>query len=183
MSEEFVFWGPGGVPLLLMVGHRHTREQMRDVYNGKGFSEVATISVVGADLQETRRFYGQVLGMESLQDEATKPEFLDLANDLTGTPRGTPIHWLLYGGAGESSGKILVVHFLGREGKRLAGRMRPGRLGFSLMSHETRAFEETARRLAEARAIMRGPATVDGRRAILATGPNEELFEVIEASP
>jgi len=53
VSEEFVCWGPDGVPLLLMVGHRHGAEQMRA--QDAPFSEVATISVVGADVAETRR--------------------------------------------------------------------------------------------------------------------------------
>lgn len=185
VSEEFVFWGPDGVPLLVMVGHRHGPDQMRRV--DAPFSEVATVSVVGGDPVATRRFYGEALGLRALLDIETAPEFLDLANELTGTPRGTPIHWLLYAEPGEPSGKILVLHFGGDPGRRLAGRMRPGHLGFSLMTQFAPDLDalERALRAAGAR-IMTPPVEVpwDGgtRRILLAHGPNEELFEFVEGA-
>lgn len=186
VSEEFVFWGPDGVPLLLMVGHRHSAEQLRGVLSPQGFSEVATVSVVGGDVERTRRFYGDVLGLSGLVDTETAPEFLDLACELTGVPRGTRIHWLLYAAPGEPSGKILVVHFDGAGGTRLAGRMRPGRLGFSLMTHATDDLDALCARVREAGfAVFQAPVRVrwaDGeRRIMLVRGPNEEMFEFREA--
>jgi len=181
-SEEFVFWGPGGVPLLLMVGHRHTVEQMRGEFGAKGVSEVATISVVGESVEATRAFYGDVLGMELIQDNQTDPEYLELANELTGTPAGTPIHWLLYRGEAEPSGKILIVHFVGAPGVRLTGRMRPGHLGFSLMRHSTDQFG-AVHEAAAARGSVDRVAVVEGVRTMLIRGPNEELFEVAERRP
>lgn len=178
ISEEFVFWGPGGVPLLLMVGHRHSAEHMRGVFSPQGYSEVATVSVVGADVDASRDFYGRVLGLELVQDERTEPEFLERANELTGTPAGTPIHWLLYRGAGEPSGKILVVHFVGAPTVRLHGRMRPGRLGFSLLVHACDDLDALAARLEAAGALVKPPREVAGRRRLLASGPNEEFFEI-----
>lgn len=183
VSEEFVFWGPDGVPLLVMVGHRHGPDQMRRVE--APFSEVATVSVVGGDPAATRRFYGGVLGLRALIDVETAPEFLDLANELTGTPRGTPIHWVLYAEPGEPSGKILVLHFGGAPGKRLAGRMRPGHLGFSSMTHFSPDLDALERALRAAGApVMTPPVVVPWadhpRRIMLAHGPNEELFEFVE---
>jgi catechol 2,3-dioxygenase-like lactoylglutathione lyase family enzyme len=185
VSEEFVFWGPDGVPLLVMVGHRHGPDQMRRVE--APFSEVATVSVVGGEPAATRRFYGGALGMRALLDTWTAPEFLDLANELTGTPRGTPIHWLLYAEPGEPSGKILVVHFAGAAGRRLAGRMRPGHLGFSLMTQFAPDLDALERELRAAGGrIMTPPVEVPWhggtRRIMLAHGPNEELFEFVEGA-
>ena len=182
ISEEFVFWGPDGVPLLLMVGHRHSAAQLRGVLSPEGFSEVATVSVVGGDVALTRRFYGEVMGLVALVDTETAPEFLDLACELTGVPRGTRIHWLLYGAPDEPSGKILVVHFDGAGGARLAGRMRPGRLGFSLMTHATDDLDGLCARVeAGGFAVFQRPVRVrwpDGeRRVMLVRGPNEEMFE------
>ncbi len=185
ISEEFVFWGPDGVPLLLMVGHRHTAAQLRGVLSPEGFSEVATVSVVGGDVEATRRFYGGVMGLSALVDTETSPEFLDLACELTGVPRGTRIHWLVYASPGEPSGKILVLHFEGAGGVRLAGRMRPGRLGFSLMSHATDDLDALHRRVtAGGFSVFQPPVRVDWagreRRVMLVRGPNEEMFEFRE---
>lgn len=183
VSEEFVFWGPDGVPLLMMVGHRHGPEQRRatDV----PFSEVATISVVGGDVAATRRFYGETLGLRALIDTETAPEYLELANQLTGTPRGTPIHWLLYAEPGEPSGRILVVSFGGAPGSRLVGRMRPGHLGFSLLTHfapDLDALHATLRSAGAAVPLLPTKVEWNGgrRRIMLAGGPNEELFEFVE---
>lgn len=183
ISEEFVFWGPDGVPLLMMVGHRHGPEQMRAT--DAPFSEVATISVVGGGVEATRRFYGGLLGLRALIDTETSPEYLELANELTGTPKGTGIHWLLYAGQGEPSGKILVVSFGRAPGRRLAGRMRPGHLGFSLLTHFAPDLDALSASLRAAGApIPTPPAEAEWngarRRIMLAGGPNEELFEFVE---
>jgi len=184
ISEEFVFWGPDGVPLLLMVGHRHPATQIRALPAGVNFSEVATISVVGADVAATRRFYEGVLGLTALTNTETAEEFRALANKLTGVPPDTRTHWLLYAAPGEPSGKILVVTFTPSQGKRLTGRMRPGRLGFSLLTHRADDLDSLRASLErDGRAILTPPTIVDWngerRRVMLAEGPNEELFEFI----
>ena len=185
VSEEFVFWGPDGVPLLLMVGHRHDTDQLRPGSPDGPFSEVATVSVVGDDIAATRAFYEDVLGLELIVDESTPEAFLEKANRLTGTPPGTQIRWLLYAGRGEPSGKILVVHFIGANAARLTGRMRPAHLGFGLLTHyspDLDALEAGLR--AGGYAIETPPTQVDlagePTRLMLAIGPNEELFEFIE---
>jgi catechol 2,3-dioxygenase-like lactoylglutathione lyase family enzyme len=185
ISEEFVFWGPDGVPLLLMVGHRHAPDHMRLNPPDGPFSEVATISVVGADVASTRRFYEETLGLVALTNTETAEEFRAAANRLTGVPPETRTHWLLYAQPGEASGKILVVVFTPSQGKRLVGRMRPGRLGFSLLTHPARDLDALHARLERAgHAILTPPTVVDWngtpRRLMLAEGPNEELFEFFE---
>lgn len=185
ISEEFVFWGPNGVPLLLMVGHRHSPDQMRPDPAAGPFSEVATVSIVGADVAGTRRFYEDVLGLAALTNTETAPEYRELANRLTGVPPETRTHWLLYAQPGEPSGKILVVVFNPSSGKRLVGRMRPGHLGFSLLTHPANDLDALHARLERAgRAIYTPPTRIDWnggeRRMMLAEGPNEELFEFVE---
>jgi catechol 2,3-dioxygenase-like lactoylglutathione lyase family enzyme len=185
VSEEFVFWGPDGVPLLLMVGHRHRPDSMRLNPPDGPFSEVATISVVGADVAATRHYYEGVLGLVPVENTETAEEFREAANRLTGVPPETRTHWLLYAEPGEASGKILVVVFTPSQGKRLSGRMRPGRLGFSLMTHPCTDLDDLHRRLEGAgHAIVTPPTVVEWngaeRRVMLAEGPNEELFEFFE---
>jgi catechol 2,3-dioxygenase-like lactoylglutathione lyase family enzyme len=184
ISEEFVFWGPNGVPLLLMVGHRHSAAEMRLDAAGP-FSEVATVSIVGAEVASTRRFYEEVLGLVPLANTETAAEYRDAANRLTGVPPATRTQWLLYAAPGEPSGKILVVVFTPSQGKRLVGRMRPGRLGFSLLTHPVTDLDALHARLERAgHAILTPPTEVDWngarRRLLLAEGPNEELFEFFE---
>lgn len=185
ISEEFVFWGPDGVPVLLMIGHRHSPDQMRALPDGINVSEVPTVSIVGGPLEATRAFYRDLLGMKTFVDVATAPEFLPLANALTGTPPGTPIHWLLYGAEGEPSGKILIVHFFHATGRRLVGRMHPGHLGFGLLTHRVDDLDGLIERLRGAGVRIACPPTFvdcgDRReRVALVHGPNEELFEFVE---
>lgn len=183
VSEELLFSGPDGVPLLLMVGHVHPPSAMRSGAPHGAFSEVATISIVAGDPDVSRRFYGDALEMVVQQETRTLPDDQDKVNELTGTPPGTRIHWLIYTSAGEPSGKILLVHFFECSGKRLAGRMRPGNLGFSLLTHLTANVDAAAARVAvHGFEVVTPPVTVivagETRRIALVRGPNEELLEL-----
>ena len=183
ISEEVLFTGPDGLPILLMVGHRHASTSMRLKTPDGPFSEVATISIVAGDVAETRRFYGEMLGMHAILDAETPDEYRELVNDLTGTPKGTRIHFLMYTGDNEPSGKILLVHFFDATGKRLVGRMRPGHLGFSLLSHETDEMDALHGRLDENVVVTPPTSIVDPEgdyRVMLVRGPNEEMFEFFE---
>jgi catechol 2,3-dioxygenase-like lactoylglutathione lyase family enzyme len=185
ISEEFVFWGPDGLPILFMVGHRHAPDQLRPGSPDGPFSEIATVSVVGADPQETRRFYDGVLGLKAVVDNETPEAFRDRVCELTGVPKGSRIQWLLYSAPGEASGKILVIHFGTATGRRLRDRMRPGHLGFSLLTHYVADLDALRDRLEDAGAdIVQPPTQVRwngaDRRLMLVRGPNEEMFEFVE---
>jgi catechol 2,3-dioxygenase-like lactoylglutathione lyase family enzyme len=178
ISEECLFTGPDGVPILLMVGHRQAVTSLRPGSPDGPFSEVPTISVVAGDLQATRRFYGEGLGLETVTDAETPAEYRDLVDDLTGVPHGTRIHFLMYVEPGESSGKILLVHFFEQTGKRLEGRAGPGKLGFSLLTHDCDDLDALQSRLVELGArILVPPCAVDDYRLMLVEGPNCEVFE------
>lgn len=188
VSEEFIFWGPDGVPLLLMVGHVHPEDHLRPGSPDGPFSEVATVSVVGESLEKTRAFYEETLGLECVVESETPKAFVDKVNELTGTPKGTEIRWLVYAGKGEASGKILVIHFLGASTRRLKGRMRPGHLGFCLLTHETDDLDALHARIAErGYEVVTEPCEVElageTKRVMLAIGPNEEMFEFFEQAP
>ena len=183
ISEELLFSGPDGVPLLLMVGHVHPPSALRPGSPDGDFSEIATISIVAGEPAQSRRFYGDALGMTLLQESQTRPEHQDRVNELTGTPPGTRIHWLIYTSADEPSGKILLVHFFERTGKRLSGRMRPGNLGFSLLTHRCADVDAAVARVAQRGFEVVSPAMevlVAGVtcRIALVRGPNEELLEL-----
>lgn len=183
VSEELLITGPDGVPLLLMVGHVHPPSALRPGSPDGEFSEIATISIVAGDPAVSRRFYGEALGMQLHQETRTRPEDQDGVNELTGTPQGTRIHWLIYTGGHEPSGKILLVHFFERSGKRLMGRMRPGHLGFSLLTHLTQAVDAVAANVARCGfEVVSAPASVSiagrSRRIALVRGPNEEMIEL-----
>ncbi len=178
-SEECLFSGPDGVPALLMIGHRHPPESMRELPSGVRFSEIATTSVVCGDPDAARRLYCDALGMETGTDAWVPEENLDLARRLTGVTSASGMHFLLVAAPGEPSGKLLFVHFAGVGGKRLTGRMRPGKLGVSLFSYTTSDLDGTLKKACEAGAtLLRGPSEVGSRRVALLLGANEELLEL-----
>jgi catechol 2,3-dioxygenase-like lactoylglutathione lyase family enzyme len=186
ISEECLFSGPDGVPVLIMVGHRHYPTSMRAGSPDGPFSEVPTISIVAGDLTRTRAFYSGVLGLKAVTDAETPEAYRSLVNNLTGTPQGTRIQFLLYADPPEASGKILCVHFFNRTGKRLTGRMKPGHLGFSLLTHNAKNLDELHQKLRVFGSEIVTPPTLitdDGKpyKMMLAKGPNEEMFEFTQS--
>ena len=180
-SEECLFSGPDGVPALLMIGHRHPPESMRELPDGVRFSEIATTSVVCADPEAARRLYCDALGMEPGTDAWVPEENLDLARRLTGVATATAMHFLVLAAPGEPSGKLLFVHFAGAPGKRLTGRMRPGKLGVNLFSYAASDLDATLEKAREAGGtLLRGPTQVGETRVALMLGANEELLELTE---
>ncbi len=180
-SEEVVLFGPDHVPMLVMIGHRHSARSMRAGSPHGPYSEVPTTSIVAGDPGANRRFYGDCLGLEAVVDDETPPQYRDLVCTLTGAPRGTRIHWLLYQDPLEPSGKLLLVHFVGSAAKRLVGRMHPSRLGVALFTHSTRDLESLHATLVAAGArVELPPSRIDQDFCMLVRGPNEELFEFIE---
>jgi catechol 2,3-dioxygenase-like lactoylglutathione lyase family enzyme len=149
------------------------------------YSEVATISVVAADLEASRRFYVDFLGLRAVVDAETGAESRAGANALTGVPTDTRIHFSVYAEPGEASGKILLVHFFERTGKRLTGRMRPGHLGFSMMTHWVDDLASLhAEALRQSVTVLREPVTIEyggaQQRMLMLEGPNGECFEFLE---
>jgi catechol 2,3-dioxygenase-like lactoylglutathione lyase family enzyme len=180
-SEECVLFGPDGVPLLIMVGHRHPAQQMRAGTPHGKYSEVPTVSVVAGDVAATRRFYADALGLVATNDAETPEAFRDKVNELVGIPRGSRVLFLLYQDPEEPSGKILLVWCGGASQRRLTDRMHPTRLGVALYTHEAGDLDGLAARVQAAGArIEAAPAVVDGRRRMLVRGPNEELFEFVQ---
>jgi len=180
-SEECLFSGPDGVPALLMIGHRHPPESMRELPAGVRFSEIATTSVVCADPEAARSLYCDALGMEAGTDAWVPEENLDLARRLTGVSTATGMYFLLVAAPGEPSGKLLFVHFAGVPDKRLTGRMRPGKLGVNLFSYTASDLDATLEKACEAGGtLLRGPTQVGDTRVALLLGANEELLELTE---
>jgi catechol 2,3-dioxygenase-like lactoylglutathione lyase family enzyme len=182
-SEEVVVSGPDDVPMLLMVGHRHAATSLRPGSPDGPFSEIATSSVICGDLDASRRFYGEGLGLVPVNDSETPERYRDLVDDLVDAPRGTRVHFLLYAQPGESSGKTLLLNFVGCDVPRLSGRMRPGNLGFSLFEHDADDVERLATTLPLlGGTIVAGPMVVTTergrRRVLLMRGPNEEMLEL-----
>lgn len=170
-----------------MVGHRHSDAELRPGCLTGPYSEIATISIVSGDLEASRAFYEGVLGMALIVDAETGQSHRDSVNDLTGVPPDTRVHFKVYAEHGEASGKVLIVHFYERTGRRLVDRMRPGRLGFSLMSHACDDLDTLAQRLGAGGFAVVAPPTLvrtdhDERRVLLARGPDEELLEFIQTS-
>jgi len=185
VSEECLFSGPDGLPVLIMVGHVHGPESLRPGSPDGPFSEIPTISIVSGGVEATRKFYIDAMGLEVKSDNETPDEYREKVNELTGTPKGTRVQFSLYGGEGEASGKILLVHFYEATGKRLTDRMKPGTLGFSMLTHEADNLDDLKTRLENAGGTIITPPTevehLDGpQRIMLVKGPNEEMFEFIE---
>ena len=181
-SEECLFSGPDGVPSLLMIGHRHPPESMRALPRDVRFSEIATTSVVCSDPNAARRLYCDALGMEAGTDAWVPDENLGLARRLTGVKDAAGMHFLLVAAPGEPSGKLLFVHFKGVPGKRLTGRMRPGRLGVNLFSYTASDLDATLEKACKSGAtLLRGPCEVGDQRVALLLGANEELLELSQS--
>lgn len=182
-SEELLLSGPDGVPFLLMVGHRHSPLSLRAQPPGARYSEIATQSVVAGDLGATRRFYGELFGLHGGTDAEVGDEHRTLADELTGVPLGTRIHFLVYSDPPEPSGKYLLVHFFDATGKRLRGRMQPGNLGVSLFTHTVGDLDALLPQVPAAGGAVVGEpreVTLGDKvwRVALVRGPNEELFEL-----
>lgn len=141
------------------------------------------------DLDESRWFYGETLGLELALDAEVEPDLRELVCELTGVPAGTRIHMLLFKDANEPSGKYLLPHYFSASTGRLRHRMRPGLLGFSLYSHRIDNLDGLSERFTAggaelAMAARRVPdGAPAGTRRLLARGPNDELFEFIETGP
>ena len=186
-TEEALLTGPGEVPLLLMVGHRHPAKAQRAVPPGGRTSEVATVSVIAADLAATHRFYVEGLGLraDDIDDELAGEARLRACR-LFGVPDDTRVSMALFRDPAQPSGKVLAVHFHERTGGELAAPMRPGNVGVSLFSTRCADLEGLRERLQRAGLAAHLPilhvALGDGMpaRVMLTRGPNGELFEFIE---
>ena len=180
-TEELLFTGPDGVPFLLMVAVNHPASSHRVQPPGARYSEIATVSVICDDPDGSRRFYGEVLGMNVRSAADVADDLLEVANELVGAPIGTPMHFLVFNAPPDPSGKYLLVHFYEGTGRRLAGRMHPCNLGISLYTHDVGDLDAVVGR-ASPQEILAGPAEVavgsDRYRIAILVGPNEERFEI-----
>lgn len=186
-TEEVILSGPDGLPLLLMVGHSHLPGNRRFAPAAGRFSEVATLSVVAADLDASRRFYEEGLGyVHEATDVELRGEHRDAACRLFGVPEGTRVHVALYREPRQSSGKVVLIHFYERTTGPLSHPMRPGQLGISLISCRCRSLDALSARFGRAggqvESVIQHAAVDDGTpcRVMLVRGPNGELFEFVE---
>ena len=186
-SEEAMLTGPGSVPLLLMVGHRHPIRAQRAVPAAGRTSEIATVSVIVADLAATRRFYVDGLGLRGvdIDDELQGAERQRVCH-LFGVAEDTRVSLVLFRDPAQPSGKVLGVHFHDRTTAALANAMRPGNIGINLFSTRCAHLEALRDRLqgngSEEHLPIAHVALGDGMpaRVMLARGPNGELFEFVE---
>lgn len=184
-TEELLFTGPDGLAILVMHAE-HGPEFQQPTGTPTGYSEIPTVSVVCADLDQSRRFYRETLGLELALDAEVGADLREVVCELTGIPAGTRIHMLLFKDADEPSGKYLLLHYFSASTGRLHHRMRPGLLGLSLYSHRVDDLDGLSARLAAGAAELvmdtgQAPARVQAEpRRLLARGPNDELFEFVE---
>ncbi len=186
-TEEALLTGPADTPLLLMVGHRHPQRAQRAVPPPGRTSEVATVSVVVANLETTRRFYVDGLGLsaDDIDDELDGDERRRVCL-LFGVPEDCRVSLALFRDPAQPSGKVLGVHFHEHTTRELANPMRPGNIGVNLFSTRCANLEALRERLQAAGMAGHLPilhvALGDGMpaRVMLARGPNGELFEFIE---
>jgi catechol 2,3-dioxygenase-like lactoylglutathione lyase family enzyme len=186
-TEEALLTGPAETALLVMVGHRHPARAQRAVPAPGRTSEVATVSIVVANCEATRRFYVDGLGL-SADDIDTELGGEDRARVciLFGVPEDSRVSLMLFRDPAQPSGKIQAIHFHDRTTHELAAPMRPGNLGISLFSTRCAQLESLRERLQGCGLAGHLPimhvALGDGMpaRVMLARGPNGELFEFIE---
>lgn len=186
-TEEVMLSGPDGLPLLLMVGHRHASGTRRFEPGAARFGEVATMSVVTHDLEASRRFYEEALGyVHETTDIELRGVNRDAACKLLGVPPGARVHFVMYRERRQPSGKVVLVHFYDRTTPPLRHPMRPGQLGLSLLSCRCTSLDGVAERLGHAggqvESVIQHVAVDVGVpcRVMLVRGPNGELFEFVE---
>jgi len=186
-TEEVILTGPDGVPLLLMVGHAHQSGTRRFAPAAGRFSEVATVSIVTADLDASRRFYEEALGyVHEATDVELRGEHRDAACRLFGVPEGTRTHFALYRERRQASGKIVLVHFYDRTTRPLERPMRPGQLGIALFTCRAPSLDALSARFGRAggqvESVIQHAAVDEGTpcRVMLVRGPSGELFEFVE---
>jgi catechol 2,3-dioxygenase-like lactoylglutathione lyase family enzyme len=186
-TEEVILTGPDGVPLLLMVGHAHQSGTRRFAPAAGRFSEVATVSIVTADLDASRRFYEEALGyVHEATDVELRGEHRDAACRLFGVPEGTRTHIALYRERRQASGKIVLVHFYDRTTRPLERPMRPGQLGITLFTCRAPSLDALSARFGRAggqvESVIQHAAVDEGTpcRVMLVRGPSGELFEFVE---
>ena len=187
-TEEALLTGPAHTPLLLMVGHRHPKRAQRAVPRPGRTSEVATVSVIVADRDATRRFYVDGLGLraDDIDDELEGDSRVRVCR-LFGAPEDSRVSLMLFRDPAQPSGKVQAVHFHERTTHELAAPMRPGNIGISLFSTRCAQLETLRERLQDA-GLAAGHLPIvhvalgDGMpaRVMLTRGPNGELFEFIE---
>ena len=186
-TEEALLTGPGETPLLVMVGHRHPARAQRAAPAPGCTSEVATVSVVIANRDTTRRFYVDGLGLraDDIDDELEDGERRRVCR-LFGVAEDSRVSLVLFRDPAQPSGKVLGVHFHDRTTRELANPMRPGNVGINLFSTRCAHLEALRERLQSAGLAGHLPilhvALGDGMpaRVMLTRGPNGELFEFIE---
>lgn len=186
-TEEVILTGPDGVPLLVMVGHAHQAEARRFEPAAGRFSEVATVSIVTADLDASRRFYEEALGyVHERTDIELRGEHRDAACRLFGVPEGTRVHFAMYRERRQPSGKVVLVHFYDRTTGPLANPMRPGQLGLALFTCRCSSLDALSGRFGRAggqvESVIQHVAVDHGQpcRVMLVRGPSGELFEFVE---
>ena len=186
-TEEGILTGPDGVPLLLMVGHAHQSGARRFEPAAGRFSEVATVSIVTADLDASRRFYEEALGyVHERTDIELRGEHRDAACRLFGVSAGTRVHFAMYRERRQPSGKVVLVHFYDRTSGPLAHPMRPGQLGLTLFTCRCSSLEALSGRFGRAggqvESVIQHVAVDHGQpcRVMLVRGPSGELFEFLE---
>jgi catechol 2,3-dioxygenase-like lactoylglutathione lyase family enzyme len=164
---------------------RHPASSLRAEGPACAFSEIPTVSIIAADLDESTSFYETVLGYSRGTDAQIKPELQHAVAELTGVPGTTGIYLRLVRNPSQASGKVLLIRFEGVAQSRLRARMRPGNLGISLYTCEVDGLDAVRRALEkQGLNIYSGPAITttagERRRVMLVPGPDEVLFEFFE---
>jgi catechol 2,3-dioxygenase-like lactoylglutathione lyase family enzyme len=180
--EEIVFTGPGRAPLMQMSRPARPTDDMRaDMPSGR-FSEVATISVISADLAGSRRFYGELLGYAARFDRPAPEGFRAAVAKLVGSPPDLNAHWTIYAAPGAASAKFLLLHFIDGPKPALRGGMSPRHLGIALYTFPCGDVAGVTRRAQQMGfKVEAGPRRVDSQAMALIRGPNGELCEMVEA--
>ncbi len=178
---EAMHAGPDGVSLLLMTRPDGPSGDIRPDLPKGTYGEIASLSVVSALPMDSARFYGDLLQIPKTLDREASPRIARAVATLNGFPPETRVHWQMYVEENQPSAKMALVHYPGNAGKRLTGRMRPGRIGICLYSFERSDLDTLTRHAREMEfAVDVLPTQTDWGRLVLIRGPNEELIEVTE---
>lgn len=180
--EAATVGGPDGLTLVVSGDSEGARS------TGAAVSAVCA-SVVTADVEASRRFYAEILGLSAVK--ADRPE--DVPPEqfvrLAGARKGARAQVLAVGGSEASGTRVLLASFPGEHSPSLAHPMQPGQLGMTLLTCRCESLDAIEERLRTLGIEPVKPSTHVGLpvgrpgRVMLVRGPAEELVELYDLSP
>lgn len=173
--SEGVLIGPDRLPIAMIQRLKDPIPQ----FDGK-FSLITDCAQVMRDMDEAKRFYGELLGFNKVFDSAMPDGLVD---PVVQVPYGTHTHMVMYQSAGCPVVELINYSI---EGRSMSDTAKPQNIGLFATAFQTDCVEETASACKSAGfPVIRGPVIIElapyGRvKTIWVNGPSDTIVEFFE---